>query len=112
LNFKKTCISGIEYNELFPKPGIYTGSYGGHGKEFLLIHYLQDCFIATKITGDVNVPRGEVSFQSNLQQARFLYPNIDIVNSTEFPNGRVYDGFGTIAMPGYLDTQQIPINST
>jgi hypothetical protein len=102
----------LDCNELLPKAGIYIGSYGGHGKEFILIHYLQDCFIATKITGDVNVPRGEVSFQSDLQQVQFLYPNINIVNSTEFPTGRVYDGFGTIAMPGFMDTQQIPINCT
>jgi hypothetical protein len=62
-----------------PKPGVYIGTYGGHGLECLLVRYIRvqtDSvpgqwpnanvhngwqLQAFKITGDINVPRGERS---------------------------------------------------
>ncbi|KAJ3155603.1 hypothetical protein HDU89_006569 [Geranomyces variabilis] len=66
-----------------PLEGIWAGTYGGHGIEFLLLRYEQapgitasaasSCkpaddldMVFYKVTGDVNVPRGEVSCRAKL----------------------------------------------
>ena len=40
--------------------------YGHHGYELINITYVGDTLIAYKVTGDKNVPRGEITFQVNL----------------------------------------------
>lgn len=41
-------------------------SYGDHGQELVNVTYVADTMVATKVTGDVNVPRGQVSFVADL----------------------------------------------
>lgn len=40
--------------------------YGQHGYEMINVTYTGDTLIAYKVTGDKNVPRGEITFQANL----------------------------------------------
>lgn len=50
--------------------GLWVGRYGGNGREnheMINITYAGDTLIATKVTGDCFVPRGEVSFTVDLQ---------------------------------------------
>jgi hypothetical protein len=97
----------------FPRPGLWIGSYGGHGSEFVMIHYSQDRLYATKVTGDVNVPRGEVSFSSSLTpQSRILTNNIDFTNSEEFRGSHVFKAFGIVAMPAFSMSQTISVDRT
>jgi hypothetical protein len=41
-------------------------SYGAHGYQLINVTYHGDTLIGKKVTGDVNVPRGEASFTANL----------------------------------------------
>jgi F-box protein 31 len=50
-------------------PGIFKGTYGAHGIEMVMLKYEDDGFKvkAVKISGDPNVPAGEVTFTANLR---------------------------------------------
>ncbi|KAI9007404.1 hypothetical protein BC832DRAFT_539538 [Gaertneriomyces semiglobifer] len=98
-----------------PKEGLWVGTYGGHGVEFLLARY--DAMGALlqfyKLTGDVNVPRGEVSLQVLLLEE--LEESIApwVVSSPGMAT--MYAGFGTVATVGYrhptkIDSQVIFIS--
>ena len=44
----------------------YCCSYGDFGHELINVTYSGDTLIATKVTGDDNVPRGALTFEANL----------------------------------------------
>ena len=43
-----------------------VGKYGNHGYELINVTYVGDTLIGLKVTGDRNVPRGEITFQVDL----------------------------------------------
>ena len=91
-------------------PSLFFCSYGGKGDQLINVTYVGDTLIATKATGDVNVPRGEVSFTANLA------PRLDSAleplkvsfdsqsGATEFPR---YPGKGQIAKAGFVESQYV-----
>ncbi|KAJ3257984.1 hypothetical protein HK103_004118 [Boothiomyces macroporosus] len=88
-------------------------TYGSHGNELMLLSYSLETekkLRVTKITGDVNVPRGEISFTADLNNWKYTLGNTlhNINNSAEFKNGIVFDGKGTVAMEGYQSATKIP----
>jgi len=47
--------------------GLWVGKYGSNGYEMVNVTYAGDTLVATKVTGDRYVPRGELSFTVDLQ---------------------------------------------
>lgn len=50
----------------FNLDGLWVGKYGEHGFEMINVTYSGDTLIAYKVTGDRNVPKGEISFEVDL----------------------------------------------
>ncbi|CAJ1950328.1 unnamed protein product [Cylindrotheca closterium] len=50
----------------FNLEGLWVGKYGHHGYEMINVTYQGDQLIAYKVTGDKNVPKGEITFQVDL----------------------------------------------
>lgn len=45
---------------------LYYYRYGEHGYEMINVTFVDDIMVAYKVTGDKNVPRGEITFQADL----------------------------------------------
>ncbi|KXZ56396.1 hypothetical protein GPECTOR_1g351 [Gonium pectorale] len=86
-----------------PFCGLYLGAFGPHGPELIQLNRgMQDgeeVVCATKVTGDPNVPAGEVSFRAKVGRrhrldSRDVYPE-------ELGIMARYKGEGRVAMAGY-----------
>jgi hypothetical protein len=103
--------------------GLWVGKYGSHGYELINITYVGDTLIATKVTGDKNVPRGGTTFQADLHPMRhlehatkkkhtlkgpFLQP-IELTDKAARKWGTRqlprYMGLGQVAEEGYVNNQ-------
>lgn len=60
----------------FNLEGLWIGKYGSHGYEMVNVTYVGDTLIARKVTGDKNVPRGEITFQADLHPLRYNSNNL------------------------------------
>lgn len=59
VEFVGTCVAVFQITDELAR-------YGSHGYEMINVTYAGDTLIAFKVTGDQNVPRGEISFQAEL----------------------------------------------
>lgn len=83
----------------------WVGTYGTHGSEIVQFRFADDpsgisirpCIICNKITGDVNVPRGEMTFWLYIDIPRSS-DGFDFAQSDEFRGCSVYKGKGRVAM--------------
>ncbi|GIL72613.1 hypothetical protein Vretifemale_2950 [Volvox reticuliferus] len=86
-----------------PFCGLYLGAFGPHGPELIQLNRTmqdgEEVVCATKVTGDPNVPAGEISFRAKVSRrhrldSRDVYPDeLGIVAR--------YKGEGRVAMAGY-----------
>lgn len=98
----------------FNLDGLWVGKYGEHGYEMINITYVGDVLHAHKVTGDKNVPKGEISFRVNLstndEQNRLLEP-IELGESAAKQWGSKFLsrflGKGQVASEGYMNAQFI-----
>ncbi|KAI0633241.1 hypothetical protein C8Q77DRAFT_1271337 [Trametes polyzona] len=96
--------------------GLWYGSYGPSGTECIyLAHYEDRVRVeATKITGDVHVPRGCVSWivhvphESQRDRLRGYWTTVRDAEDEEVPR-RVFAGHGTIAGEGFTDIAIVDI---
>uniref|UniRef100_T1J548 F-box domain-containing protein n=1 Tax=Strigamia maritima TaxID=126957 RepID=T1J548_STRMM len=86
LNIREYERNAFEHRRLRPsppkadaiiQPGLFKGTYSSHGLELVLLTY--DSYgtkvKVTKVTGDPNVPAGELTFKSDLQYPIILTEN-------------------------------------
>ena len=109
------------YSSIFLQPPPLSDfRYGHHGYELINVTYCGDMLIAYKVTGDKNVPRGEITFQVNLDpfppralsssgsSESVLQPIILTEKATkkwgtsQLPR---YKGLGQVAEPGFNNNQ-------
>ena len=64
INFYKKQYQGIDLN------GYWIGDYGKHGSELIRIYQSGYNVFAKKITGDVNIPAGKLTWQMQLDDSR------------------------------------------
>jgi len=108
--------------------GLWIGKYGDHGFEMINVTYVGDIMIARKVTGDKNVPIGEISFQIDMSPP----PSNPSLPSTRKPLANIvlskdaakrwgtnqisrYQGLGQVAEEGFvnhqwMDGQMVVIN--
>ncbi|CAL1705786.1 unnamed protein product [Somion occarium] len=85
--------------------GIWLGGYGAHGTEVLFLEWSSEGkeVRAWKVTGDVNVPRGAISWRFEVAEDQ---PDI-LANAFEELHPRaLYRGVGTISSFGFLPGEQ------
>ncbi|WAR01664.1 FBX31-like protein [Mya arenaria] len=105
-------------------PGLFKGMYSA----LLLLTYDMEKqkALASKISGDSNVPAGEVSIEVNLQKPMVLtaeqqqsHASIRALNPDDPPPilgedcdtfRQPYHALGTVSPTGYTDPQQIPVH--
>lgn len=90
-------------------PGIYKGSYAGHGIELVLVYYEVNKIIVKKLTGDPNVPGDKISLNCSFNAEAFDYPiQLDLEKYMHEVEGipakyiACYKGKGQIAYDGFL----------
>jgi hypothetical protein len=88
---------------------MYFDSYGGkHGTQLVNITYSGDEMIATKCTGDQNVPRGEVTFTVNLEPGNTsALPPIQLVSDHRKGEFRRFPGKGQVSRRGFKDHRYV-----
>jgi hypothetical protein len=96
---------------LIPASTCSIYSYGDHGSELINVTYTGDTLTATKATGDINVPRGQVSFSADLSP-RDASTALEPLKLSFDPNSKVtklprFAGKGQIAKPGFVDHKYV-----
>lgn len=103
--------------------GLWVGKYGKHGYEMINVTYFGDTLIATKVTGDKNVPMGEISFQADLTPMG-LRKKTGVKGKVESPLDPItltnkaakkwgtsqltrYGGLGQVAKEGFINNKWI-----
>ncbi|XP_026095076.1 F-box only protein 31 isoform X2 [Carassius auratus] len=64
------------------KPGLFKGTYGSHGLEIIMLSFHEAKAKATKLTGDPNVPAGQLTLEIDLNCPVRL-PNLEHQRSME-----------------------------
>ena len=96
--------------------GEWEGIYASHGKETVLIRYEGSTLVALKLTGDENVPKGEITFTADLSpqgllgavgRDEFSHPaeKIRTVLEGHLDNIVAIRGRGQVARPGFKSAQ-------
>lgn len=98
----------------FGLSGLWVGKYGDNGYEMINVTYSGDTLIATKVTGDKNVPKGEVTFTANLSidaPGRKDLEAIKLSDEASKQWGYKYlprfPGDGQVAAEGFINNQMM-----
>ncbi|KAK9809054.1 hypothetical protein WJX72_008588 [[Myrmecia] bisecta] len=93
-----------------PFDGLYLGAFGPHGPELLQIGRQkmegEEWVVATKVTGDLNVPAGEMTFKAKVGRQHRL-DGRDTYYPPELGVVARYKGKGRVAAPGFRDPKWV-----
>ncbi len=99
----------------FQLGGLWVGKYGEHGYEMLNVTYIgehENTLVAIKVTGDKNVPKGEISFTADLSpdaKGRDELEAIELsdVASKQWGHKHLprFPGQGQVAAEGFINNQ-------
>lgn len=94
-----------------PLSGLFIGAFGPHGPEIVQVNRTnnkqngEEWVVATKLTGDVNVPAGKVSFKAKVGRAARL--SISEAYPPELGVVARYKGQGMVAKEGYKNAKWV-----
>lgn len=130
LQFKLLNLQRPFINDPVMTPGVFKGTYSSHGVELVMVTVDDYKMTGTKITGDPNVPGGQITFDVDLMRPitdelepseqeqilgvcraeEFTLPPAYEARYTNFPNVCLarYHGRGQIASHGFLSPQWTP----
>lgn len=98
----------------FNLEGLWVGKYGEHGYEMINVTYANDSLIATKVTGDKNVPKGQVTFSSNLAPTEEGIKDLSPIDLSDFASKQWgqkqlirFPGKGQVALDDFGDNQYV-----
>lgn len=87
--------------------GLWVGKYGENGYEMINVTYSDDTLIATKVTGDNNVPKGEISFTVDLAHSTAALDPIELNSKAAKQWGKSFlprfVGKGQVAAEGFVN---------
>lgn len=87
--------------------GLWVGNYGeSKGLQLVNITYSGDKMVATKVTGDVNVPRGETSFTVNVRPSNATaLPPVKLITDHRRGEFRRFPGRGQVSRKFFKDSR-------
>lgn len=112
--YRKEAMEARSCLPQFQLSGLWVGKYGDHGYEMINVTYVGDVLIATKVTGDKNVPKGEVTFTADLspftttKEGQKLEPiELSSVAAKQWGNKYLtrFPGKGQVASEGFVNNQ-------
>lgn len=96
----------------FNLQGLWVGKYGDHGYEMVNVTYVGDTLIATKVTGDKNVPKGEITFTADLNPDAKGRDELDPIELSDIASKQWghkhlprFPGQGHVAAEGFKNQQ-------
>jgi hypothetical protein len=94
--------------------GLWVGKYGDHGYEMINVTYVKDTIVAYKVTGDKNVPKGEVTFTVDLSPRALSEAGLEPIELAEDASSQWgtkhlprFPGKGQVAAEGFENSQWI-----
>jgi len=110
--YMKEALEARECLPQFNLQGLWVGKYGDHGYEMINVTYAGDTLIATKVTGDKNVPKCKITFSADLHphaKEREQLEPIELSDVASKQWGHKYlprfPGLGQVASEGFVNQQ-------
>lgn len=114
--YRKEALSARSCLPQFQLNGLWVGKYGDHGYEMVNVTYvggeLGNTLVASKITGDKNVPKGEITFTADLHPNAKGRSNLDPIElstaaAKQWGHQHLprFPGQGQVAAEGFVNQQ-------
>lgn len=110
--FRQEALAARSVLPQFNLEGLWVGKYGPHGYEMINVTYTGDTLVAYKVTGDQNVPKGEVTFKADLSPEATEKAGLEPIELTSDASKQWgtshlprYPGEGQVAAEGFVNNQ-------